>query len=58
MDDIVLKSNKDMMGIDWKLAYMELQRITHMMKWDAKQRGNIITFISLSILFRIVKISW
>lgn len=57
MDDIVLKSNKDMMGIDWKLAYMELQRITHMMKWDAKQRGNI-TFISLSILFRIVKISW
>ena len=42
MDDIVLKSNKDKMGIDWKLAYMELQRITHMMKWDAKQRGIIL----------------
>lgn len=38
MDDIVLNSNKNKMGIDWKLAYMELERITHMMKWDAKQR--------------------
>lgn len=39
MDDIVMKSNQNKMGIDWKLAYMELQRITRMMKWDAKQRG-------------------
>ncbi|XP_076100012.1 uncharacterized protein LOC143069321 isoform X8 [Mytilus galloprovincialis] len=38
MDDIVMKSNQSKMGIDWKLAYMELQRITRMMKWDAKQR--------------------
>ncbi|CAC5412148.1 unnamed protein product [Mytilus coruscus] len=38
MDDIVMKSNQNKMGIDWKLAYMELQRITRMMKWDAKQR--------------------
>ncbi|XP_052058642.1 uncharacterized protein LOC127698930 isoform X18 [Mytilus californianus] len=40
MDDIVMKSNQNKMGIDWKLAYMELQRITRMMKWDAKQRDS------------------
>lgn len=48
MDDIVMKSNQNKMGIDWKLAYMELQRITRMMKWDAKQRGRNTHYIHIN----------
>lgn len=40
MEEIVLKANTRKMGIDWRLAYNELKRLTNMMKREARERGN------------------
>lgn len=39
MEEIVLKANTRKMGIDWRLAYNELKRLTIMMKREARERG-------------------
>nr|XP_011434602.2 uncharacterized protein LOC105333367 isoform X5 [Crassostrea gigas] len=38
MEEIVLKANTRKMGIDWRLAYNELKRLTNMMKREARER--------------------
>ncbi|XP_078313389.1 uncharacterized protein LOC111129939 isoform X5 [Crassostrea virginica] len=38
MEEIVLKANTRKMGIDWRLAYNELKRLTDMMKREARER--------------------
>ncbi|XP_048738031.1 uncharacterized protein LOC125652709 isoform X3 [Ostrea edulis] len=38
MEKIVLRANTRKMGIDWKLAYNELRRLTNMMKMEARRR--------------------
>lgn len=55
MDDIVV-SSKSKMGVDWKLAYVELQRLTRMMKWDAKQRGINHFYFSFGKILSIILI--
>ena len=42
MEEIVLKANTRKMGIDWRLAYNELKRLTDMMKREARERGMTI----------------
>jgi hypothetical protein len=41
MEKIVLQANTRKMGIDWKLAYDELRRLTNVMKMQARQRGTV-----------------
>lgn len=41
MEKIVLRANTRKMGIDWKLAYNELRRLTNMMKMEARRRGTV-----------------